>query len=51
MLELKNITKKYKIGDVETVALDDISVSFRKEEFVAILGTSGSGKTDRKSVV
>ena len=51
MLELKNITKKYKIGDVETVALDDISVSFRKEEFVAILGTSGSGKTTCLNII
>ena len=45
MLELKNIKKTYRVGDVETRALDDISVSFREQEFVAILGTSGSGKT------
>lgn len=45
MLELKNIKKVYKVGDVETKALDNVSVSFRDKEFVAILGTSGSGKT------
>ncbi|WP_310602779.1 ABC transporter ATP-binding protein/permease [Anaerosporobacter sp.] len=45
MLELKNIRKVYHVGDVETVALNDISVAFREREFVAILGTSGSGKT------
>lgn len=45
MLELKNIKKTYKIGEIETKALDDISVAFRAQEFVAILGTSGSGKT------
>ena len=44
MLELKNIKKVYKVGDVETKALDDVSVSFRDKEFVAILGTSGSGR-------
>ena len=45
MLELKNIKKTYVIGENETRALDDISVAFRAQEFVAILGTSGSGKT------
>ncbi len=45
MLELKHIKKTYKAGEIETKALDDISVAFRQKEFVAILGTSGSGKT------
>lgn len=45
MLKLRNIKKTYRIGDIETKALDGISVSFREKEFVAILGTSGSGKT------
>ena len=34
MLELKNITKVYKTGDFEQKALDDVSISFRKNEFV-----------------
>ncbi len=51
MLELKNIKKTYHVGDVETRALDDISVSFRKKEFVAILGTSGSGKTTCLNII
>lgn len=45
MLELKNIRKTYKIGEIETKALDDVSIAFRQQEFVAILGASGSGKT------
>jgi len=45
MLELKNIKKTYHVGGIETKALDDVSVAFREKEFVAILGTSGSGKT------
>jgi len=51
MLELKNISKTYRAGGVETVALDDISVSFREKEFVAILGTSGSGKTTCLNII
>jgi len=51
MLELKHIKKSYKIGDIETVALDDINVSFREKEFVAILGPSGSGKTTCLNII
>lgn len=45
MLELKHIKKYFYVGDSVTKALDDVSVSFRSKEFVAILGPSGSGKT------
>ena len=51
MLELRNIFKTYRTGGVETVALDNISVSFREKEFVAILGTSGSGKTTCLNII
>ena len=51
MLELKNIKKTYQIGDIETKALDGISVAFRQKEFVAILGASGSGKTTCLNIV
>ena len=51
MLELKHIRKTYKIGDIETRALDDISVAFREKEFVAILGPSGSGKTTCLNII
>ena len=36
---------------METKALDDVSVSFRDKEFVAILGTSGSGKTTSLNII
>ena len=45
MLEVKNIKKHYKLGEQTFTALKGISVSFRKTEFVSILGESGSGKT------
>lgn len=51
MLELKNVKKTYHIGDIETKALDGISVAFRQKEFVAILGTSGSGKTTCLNII
>ena len=52
MLELKNIVKKYgQSGETEVTALDGVSVSFRKSEFVAILGHSGCGKTTLLNII
>ena len=51
MLKLKNIKKNYKTGDFIQHALKNISVSFRKNEFVAILGPSGSGKTTLLNII
>ena len=45
MIEVKNITKVYKSGDIETKVLKDISFSINEGEFVAIIGPSGSGKS------
>ena len=51
MLELKEIKKHYQVGDTVTKALDGVSVAFRRQEFVAILGASGSGKTTMLNVI
>ena len=51
MLEFRNISKTYHVGGIETNALDNISVAFREKEFVAILGTSGSGKTTCLNII
>lgn len=51
MLELNNIKKSYKTAEYTQVALDDISLKFRKNEFVSILGPSGSGKTTLLNII
>lgn len=51
MLEVKHISKTYDTGGFKQKALDDISVSFRKCEFAAILGPSGSGKTTLLNII
>ena len=44
-IEVKNISKTYKMGDVEIKALDNTSFTIEKGELVVILGPSGAGKT------
>jgi putative ABC transport system permease protein len=51
MLELKSIKKSYKTGVFVQDALKNVSIKFRKTEFVAILGQSGSGKTTLLNIV
>ena len=51
MLQLKNISKKYKTGDLIQIALNNVNLSFRNSEFVSILGPSGSGKTTLLNII
>ena len=51
MLTLTNIIKDYRLGDTEVHALKGVSLSFRKSEFVAILGQSGCGKTTLLNII
>ncbi len=45
IIEAKKLTKSYRDGGTETVALTDVTFSVRKGEFLAIMGPSGSGKS------
>ena len=51
MLEIKNISKVYKTGDLKQTALNKVSLNFRDNEFVSILGPSGSGKTTLLNII
>ena len=51
MLELKEIIKAYQTASLVQVALNKVSVAFRDNEFVAVLGQSGSGKTTMLNVI
>ena len=44
-IEFKDVSKIYKMGEVEIKALDNISFDIEKGEFVVVLGNSGAGKT------
>ena len=51
MLQLKNIVKTYVTGELVQHALQDVSINFRENEFVSILGQSGSGKTTMLNII
>lgn len=51
MLQIKNISKQYKTGDLIQNALRNVSLNFRNNEFVSILGPSGSGKTTLLNII
>jgi putative ABC transport system ATP-binding protein len=51
MIQINHLSKTYKMGDEETIALKDISFSVDKGEFVAIMGPSGSGKSTLMHII
>ncbi|MCL2448348.1 MAG: ABC transporter ATP-binding protein [Polyangiaceae bacterium] len=51
VLELRNVTKIYRTGDVELRALDRVSLDVESGEFVAIMGSSGSGKSTLMNII
>ena len=51
MLRLESIRKEYVTGDSKVEALKEVSLQFRKSEFVSILGQSGCGKTTLLNII
>ena len=51
LITLKNVTKKYRLGDTQISALKDISIYVEKKDFLVIAGPSGSGKTTLLNII
>ena len=51
MIQLKNITKKYRTELIETSALTDINLEVQAGEFVSIMGPSGCGKSTLLNII
>ncbi len=51
LIELEDVSKLYGFGDATTLALDEVSLSIDKGEFVAVMGPSGCGKSTLMNVI
>jgi putative ABC transport system ATP-binding protein len=51
IIEMSNTSKRYRIGEIETRALDDVSLRVEAGEFMALVGPSGSGKTTLLQII
>jgi putative ABC transport system ATP-binding protein len=51
MIDLTDITKNYRMGEVEFTVLSQVSLAVRKGEFIAIMGPSGSGKSTLMNII
>jgi putative ABC transport system ATP-binding protein len=51
LIDIKNVVKTYKMGEVEFNALNDISLQIDFKEFVSIVGPSGSGKSSLMNII
>ena len=51
MIEFRNISKVYKMGEVEFVALKGVFIAVKKGDFISIMGPSGSGKSTLMNII
>ena len=51
LIELRNIKKIYQLGEIEVPALDGVNVNIERGDFVAIMGSSGSGKSTMLNIL
>ncbi|MEC7866229.1 MAG: ABC transporter ATP-binding protein [Candidatus Poribacteria bacterium] len=51
MIDIRNITKTYHMGDIEVKALRGVSFTAEKGEFIAVMGASGSGKSTMMDIM
>ena len=51
MIKIKNLSKKYTLGNEDILALDDVDFSVKEGEFVSIIGPSGSGKSTLMNII
>lgn len=51
LIEIKDVSRLYGFGDATTLALDEVSLTIEKGDFIALMGPSGSGKTTLMNII